>query len=33
VLVNGRSLDFLDGLDTIIAPNDNLSLFPPVGGG
>ncbi len=33
VLVNGRALDFLDGLETIIQPGDILSLFPPVGGG
>jgi len=33
VLVNGRSLEFLNGLDTLIAPDDSLSLFPPVGGG
>jgi len=33
VLLNGRALEYLDGLDTPIMNADKLSLFPPVGGG
>lgn len=33
VLVNGRSIRFLDGLNTTIQESDVLALFPPIGGG
>ncbi|MEP0761968.1 MAG: MoaD/ThiS family protein [Chloroflexota bacterium] len=33
VLVNGRHIDFLSGLDTPIQPTDSVMLIPPVGGG
>ncbi len=33
VLVNGRSVAFLAGLDTPIRPDDRIHIFPPVGGG
>jgi molybdopterin synthase sulfur carrier subunit len=33
VLVNGRSINFLDGLNTAIEHDDRLALFPAVGGG
>jgi sulfur-carrier protein len=33
VLVNGRSIQFLRGLETSVAPADRVDLFPPVGGG
>ena len=33
VLLNGRSIEYLRGLDTPVADDDTLSLFPPVGGG
>ncbi len=33
VLLNGRALQFLDGLDTTVKPDDLLTLFPPIGGG
>jgi molybdopterin synthase sulfur carrier subunit len=33
VLVNGRSIKFLDGLDTTIQEGDELAIFPAVGGG
>jgi molybdopterin synthase sulfur carrier subunit len=33
VLLNGRALQFLNGLDTTVKPDDMLALFPPIGGG
>ncbi len=34
VMVNGRDAPYLsDGLATELAPNANLDIFPPVGGG
>ena len=33
VLVNGRPIGFLDGLETAVQPTDAVDLFPPVGGG
>ncbi len=33
IWVNGRSMEYLSGLDTPVRPGDNLALFPPVGGG
>ena len=34
IFVNGRDSTFLDGsLDTILDPDDTISIFPPVGGG
>lgn len=33
VLVNGRHIDFLSGLDTPIGATDSVMLIPPVGGG
>jgi molybdopterin synthase sulfur carrier subunit len=33
VLLNGRSVEYLQGLDTAVANDDSLALFPPVGGG
>jgi molybdopterin synthase sulfur carrier subunit len=33
VFVNGRSVRFLDGLETAIHEGDEVALFPPVGGG
>ncbi len=33
ILLNGRSILYLQGLDTPVQPTDNLKLFPPVGGG
>ena len=33
VLVNGRNIRFLNGLDTTVQESDQLALFPPVGGG
>jgi molybdopterin synthase sulfur carrier subunit len=33
VLVNGRDVRYLSGLDTPIQPNDAMDVFPPVGGG
>jgi len=33
VLVNGRSIKFLAGLNSTIQEGDQLALFPPVGGG
>ena len=33
VLLNGRSIQWLQGLDTLVTDDDAISLFPPVGGG
>jgi len=33
IILNGRPVEFLDGLATQVTPEDTLSLFPPVGGG
>lgn len=33
VLLNGRSVEYLQGLETLVQDSDVLSLFPPVGGG
>lgn len=33
VLLNGRSVKYLRGLETPVAESDTISLFPPVGGG
>lgn len=33
VMINGRGVEFMDGLDTVIPPNANITIFPPVGGG
>jgi molybdopterin synthase sulfur carrier subunit len=34
IFVNGRDSTFLDGsVDSILAPDDTISIFPPVGGG
>jgi molybdopterin synthase sulfur carrier subunit len=33
ILVNGRSIRFLEGLDTLISADDRLAIFPAVGGG
>jgi molybdopterin synthase sulfur carrier subunit len=33
VLVNGRRMDNLNGLDTALSEGDEVSMFPPVAGG
>jgi molybdopterin synthase sulfur carrier subunit len=34
IFVNGRDASFLvDGLDTVLSPDDQLGIFPAVGGG
>ncbi len=33
IMVNGRDIRFLDGLDTPIQASDQMWIFPPVGGG
>ena len=33
VLVNGRHIEHLEGLDTILLENDEISIFPVVAGG
>jgi molybdopterin synthase sulfur carrier subunit len=33
VFVNGRSIRFLDGLNTRLGEDDVLAIFPPVAGG
>lgn len=33
ILVNGRAIDYLAGLDTRLKDNDEVVFMPPVGGG
>lgn len=33
ILVNGRDVRFLQGLETVITAQDTVQMFPPVGGG
>ncbi len=33
VLVNGRPIQYLQGLATPVNPGDDLKMFPPIGGG
>ena len=33
ILLNGRSIEYLQGMATPVTDEDTLSLFPPVGGG
>jgi molybdopterin synthase sulfur carrier subunit len=33
VLLNGRNIRLLNGLDTLIADGDRVDIFPPAGGG
>jgi MoaD family protein len=33
IFVNGRDIDFLDGLSTVLKDGDEVALVPPVAGG
>jgi molybdopterin synthase sulfur carrier subunit len=33
ILVNGRNIHHLDGLETAVSDGDEIALFPPGGGG
>jgi molybdopterin synthase sulfur carrier subunit len=33
LMVNGRSVQFLNQLDTVLKDGDELTILPPVGGG
>jgi len=33
ILLNGRDIDFLEGLKTKLKDQDFIAIFPPVGGG
>jgi molybdopterin synthase sulfur carrier subunit len=33
ILVNGRDIRDLDGLDTPVMPNDEVTIVPPIAGG
>lgn len=33
ILCNGRNIKYLNGLDTLLADEDVISIFPPVAGG
>lgn len=33
ILINGKNIQFMNGLETEIQENDSFALFPPVAGG
>lgn len=33
ILVNGRNVHSMEGLDTALGEGDGVSIFPPIGGG
>jgi MoaD family protein len=33
ILINGRDFRYLNGLETLITAEDEVRIFPPVGGG
>lgn len=33
ILINGRDMRYVEGLETAISPQDMVRIFPPVGGG
>ena len=33
ILINGRNIVHLDGIDSIVTNGDEISIFPPGGGG
>ena len=33
ILVNGRNIELLDGLQTKLSEEDKIAIFPPIGGG
>ena len=33
ILINGRSIDFLEGIETKLNAGDEIAIFPPVAGG
>jgi len=33
VFVNGRDIRYLNGLDTLVRPEDEVAIFPPLAGG
>ena len=33
ILINGRNIKYLDGLDTVLRDKDIIAIFPPTGGG
>lgn len=33
IFINGKHINFLDGVETVIPEGGNVDVFPPVGGG
>ena len=33
IMVNGRNIRYLNGLDTVLTETSSVAIFPPVGGG
>ncbi|WP_291766216.1 MoaD/ThiS family protein [Caldivirga sp. UBA161] len=33
ILINGRAIDYVKGLDTVLKDGDEVVLLPPIGGG
>lgn len=33
VMVNGRAIELVNGLETAVSPQDQIAIFPPIAGG
>lgn len=33
IVINGRDIQLMDGLETAVSDNDTIAIFPPIAGG